>query len=345
MPSRPLLCVDDESSNLATLRQLLRDDFPLVFAKSGGEALDAVSRHAPALILLDVELPDMDGYAVARTLKQQPSSTTIPILFVTSRSSEQDERAGLEAGAADYVSKPYSPALLKARIATQLKLAENVRLAQQYRDAIHLLGTAGQGQDADTGAHIWRMAVYARVLAETVGWSTQQAQLLQDAAPLHDAGKIAVPGSILHKPDALDEHEHRWCCSIRRSGTICCATAAARCFNWPQKSRCIITNAGTAAATPRGWPAMPFPNPHASWRWPTSSTHCAGGAPTRPHGRWKTPCASWKAWPANNWNRALCNISARPCRRSCRSRTPGTARLYSVDLKALTRKVDLETLI
>ncbi|MFC7521661.1 HD-GYP domain-containing protein [Xanthomonas populi] len=207
MPSRPMLCVDDESSNLATLRQLLRDDFPLVFAKSGGEALDAVRRHAPALILLDVELPDMDGYAVARTLKQQPSSITIPILFVISRSSEHDERVGLEAGAADYVSKPYSPALLKARIATQLTLTENARLAQQYRDAIHLLGTAGQGQDADTGAHIWRMAAYTRVLAETVGWSTQQAQLLQDAAPLHDAGKIAVPGSTLHKPDSLDEHE------------------------------------------------------------------------------------------------------------------------------------------
>ncbi|KFA39546.1 chemotaxis protein CheY, partial [Xanthomonas vasicola pv. musacearum NCPPB 4384] len=164
MPSLPLLCVDDESSNLATLRQLLRDDFALVFAKSGGEALDAVTRHTPKLILLDVELPDMDGYAVARALKQQPSSNAIPILFVTSRNSEHDERLGLEAGAADYVSKPYSPALLKARIATQLKLAENARLAQQYRDAIHLLGTAGQGQDADTGAHIWRMAVYARVL-------------------------------------------------------------------------------------------------------------------------------------------------------------------------------------
>ncbi|WP_372360812.1 HD-GYP domain-containing protein [Xanthomonas sp. NCPPB 1325] len=207
MPSRPLLCVDDESSNLATLRQLLRDDFPLVFAKTGSEALDAVTRHQPALILLDVELPDMDGYAVARTLKQQPASQTIPILFVTARSSEQDERAGLDAGAADYVSKPYSPALLKARIGTQLKLAECTRLAQQYRDAIHLLGTAGQGQDLDTGAHIWRMAVYARVLAEAAGWPPQQAQILQDAAPLHDAGKIAVPGSILHKPDALDEHE------------------------------------------------------------------------------------------------------------------------------------------
>lgn len=149
----------------------------------------------------------MDGYAVARTLKQQPASTAIPILFVTSRSSEHDERTGLEAGAADYVSKPYSPALLKARIATQLKLAESARLAQHYRDAIHLLGTAGQGQDADTGAHIWRMAAYAQVLAEQVGWPAQRAQLLQDAAPLHDAGKIAVPGNILHKPDALDEHE------------------------------------------------------------------------------------------------------------------------------------------
>ena len=207
MPARPLLCVDDESSNLATLRQLLRDDYPLVFAKSGSEALDAVARHAPALILLDVELPDMDGYAVARTLKQDPDSTAIPILFVTSRSTEHDERTGLEAGAADYVSRPYSAALLKARIATHLTLAENARLAQQYRDAIHLLGTAGQGQDADTGAHIWRMAAYARLLAEKVGWPPAQAQLLEDAAPLHDAGKIAVPGSILHKPDSLDEHE------------------------------------------------------------------------------------------------------------------------------------------
>ncbi|WP_285448361.1 HD domain-containing phosphohydrolase [Xanthomonas sp. LMC-A-07] len=207
MPARPLLCVDDESSNLATLRQLLRDDYPLVFAKSGGEALDAVARHAPALILLDVELPDMDGYAVARTLKQDPDSTAIPILFVTSRSTEHDERTGLEAGAADYVSRPYSAALLKARIATHLTLAENARLAQQYRDAIHLLGTAGQGQDADTGAHIWRMAAYARLLAEKVGWPPAQAQLLEDAAPLHDAGKIVVPGSILHKPDTLDEHE------------------------------------------------------------------------------------------------------------------------------------------
>lgn len=186
---------------------MLRDDYPLVFAKSGGEALDAVARHAPALILLDVELPDMDGYAVARTLKQDPDSTAIPILFVTSRSTEHDERTGLEAGAADYVSRPYSAALLKARIATHLTLAENARLAQQYRDAIHLLGTAGQGQDADTGAHIWRMSAYARLLAEKVGWPPAQAQLLEDAAPLHDAGKIAVPGSILHKPDSLDEHE------------------------------------------------------------------------------------------------------------------------------------------
>ncbi|KAB7764810.1 HD domain-containing phosphohydrolase [Xanthomonas maliensis] len=207
MPPRPLLCVDDEPSNLATLRQLLREDYALVFAKSGSEALEAVARHAPALILLDVELPDMDGYAVARRLKQSQDSAAIPILFVTGRSGEQDERAGLEAGAADYVGKPYSPPLLKARIATHLQLADNARMAQHYRDAIHLLGTAGQGQDADTGAHIWRMAAYARVLAEAVGWPAPRAQLLEDAAPLHDAGKIAVPGSILHKPDALDEQE------------------------------------------------------------------------------------------------------------------------------------------
>lgn len=330
MPSRPLLCVDDESSNLATLRQLLRDDFALVFAKSGGDALDAVTRHTPKLILLDVELPDMDGYAVARALKQQPSSNAIPILFVSSRNSEHDERLGLEAGAADYVSKPYSPTLLKARIATQLKLAENVRLAQQYRDAIHLLGTAGRGQDANTGAHIWRMAVYARVLAEAVGWSPQQAQTLQDAAPLHDAGKIAVPGSILQKPDSLDEHERSMVRQHPQAGHDLLRHGRGAIFQLAAEIALHHHECWDGSGYPEGCPEMPFPNRHASWRWPTCSTRCAGGAPTRRHGPWKTPCASSTAWQANNWNRGWCSISVRHYRRFCRSRTPGTALRHSV---------------
>ncbi|GAE59290.1 hypothetical protein XPN_1196, partial [Xanthomonas arboricola pv. pruni MAFF 301427] len=81
-----------------------------------------------------------------------------------------------------------------------------------------------------------------------------------------------------------------------------------------------------AAAIPTAWPARPFPNRRASWRWPTCSMRCAGGAPTRRRGRWAMRCASSTAWPASNWNRAWCSSFARRCRRSCRSWMPGIAR-------------------
>ena len=99
----PILIVDDEPVNLATLRQILSTDHALVFARNGNEALAAVAKHQPALILMDIEMPEMDGYTACRQLKANPQTENIPIIFVTSLSDIGNETAGFEAGAVDYL--------------------------------------------------------------------------------------------------------------------------------------------------------------------------------------------------------------------------------------------------
>ncbi|UYB53818.1 response regulator [Xanthomonas sp. AM6] len=209
MAHPPILCVDDEASNLALIRQILREDYALAFAKNGAEALRAVVKHRPALILLDVDLPDLDGYTIARTLKQDPRTAAIPIIFVTGKDKDADESIGFEAGGVDYITKPYSPSILRARVRTHLSLVSAASLASSHRDAIRMLGMAGHYSDSDTGTHIWRMAAYARALAVAAGWSSEDANLLEQAAPMHDTGKIGIPDAVLKKPGPLDEDEWR----------------------------------------------------------------------------------------------------------------------------------------
>jgi putative two-component system response regulator len=207
MPHRPILCVDDEPNNLALLRRILEPDYRLVFARDGEQALQAVAKHNPSLLLLDVEMPGMDGYAVARKLKSDPATEGIPIIFVTSMDREIDERTGFACGGVDYIAKPVPPLILRARVRTHLSLTRVSALERSYRDAIQMLGMAGHYNDSDTGAHIWRMAAYARALAEAVGWASERALLMQQAAPMHDTGKIGMPDSILKKPGKLDADE------------------------------------------------------------------------------------------------------------------------------------------
>jgi PAS domain S-box-containing protein len=133
MISGPILCVDDEPTNLALLRKTLKDDYSLVYARTGTECLQAVEKHRPALILLDVQLPDLDGYAVCRRLKARPETADIPVIFVTGHTSETDEQAGFAAGGVDYVTKPVRPAIVKARVRAQLSLVSANRLRAQLR--------------------------------------------------------------------------------------------------------------------------------------------------------------------------------------------------------------------
>lgn len=207
MNSGKILCVDDEPINLGLLRSVLQDDYKLVYARSGAEALQAVSKHRPALILLDVVMPDMSGYEVSRRLRQSAAGRRIPVIFVSSRGDELDEQAGFDAGGVDYITKPISPPIVRARVRTHLSLVDAAELEASHRAAIHMLGEAGHYNDTDTGMHIWRMAAYCRRLAEAAQWSVQEAGLLELAAPMHDTGKIGIPDAILKKPGKLDPQE------------------------------------------------------------------------------------------------------------------------------------------
>ncbi len=122
MSTRPILVVDDEAINLATLKQILAPQHPLVFARSGHECLVAAAKHQPALILLDVQMPELDGYEVCRRLKADPQTEHIPVIFVTALADIGDEAAGFDCGAVDYIVKPVSPALVLARVRTHLSL-------------------------------------------------------------------------------------------------------------------------------------------------------------------------------------------------------------------------------
>lgn len=202
-----LLLVDDEPSNLAVLRQVLADHYSLAFANSGTKAIEAARKLKPALILLDIQMPDTDGYAVCRQLKADPGLEHIPVIFITSLAEVGDEARGFEVGAVDYITKPISPSVVQARVRTHLSLVRGQLLEQSYYDAISMLGAAGHYNDNDTGLHIWRMAAYASALAKAADWCEEDCQRLETAAPMHDTGKIGIPGEILRKPAALDADE------------------------------------------------------------------------------------------------------------------------------------------
>jgi len=202
-----VLVVDDEAANLQILRRILQNDYGLMFAKDGYQAVELAGRHGPDLILLDVMMPGMSGYDVCRQLKSQPSSAGIPIIFVSALDAPGDEVEGFEAGGVDYITKPLSPALVRARVRTHLSLANARQLRESRLQIIQRLSRAAEYKDNDTGLHVIRMSHYARLLANAIGLGRDFADELLHAAPLHDVGKIGIPDEILKKKGSLTDEE------------------------------------------------------------------------------------------------------------------------------------------
>ena len=205
-----ILIVDDEPANLKVMREVLGNQYRMSFAKSGAAALALLEKEQPKLILLDIMMPDMNGFEVCEILKSTPALSHIPIIFVTALGDESDEFKGFELGAVDYITKPISPAIVRARVKTHLSLVQAEQLKQAYVDLVHRLGRAAEYKDTDTGEHIARMSQYSKLLALEFGMGEQQAELLRQAAPMHDVGKIGIPDAILLKPGRLtpDEFDH-----------------------------------------------------------------------------------------------------------------------------------------
>ena len=230
-----ILIVDDNPNNLVLVNNLLKHDYRLKVANNGQTALRiAAAQEQPDLILLDIMMPEMDGYEVCSRLKADTRLRDIPVIFLTARTSIEDEQHGLELGAVDYITKPISPPVMLARIRTHLKLkasADFLRNKSAYleqevqrrtretvavQDAtIEMMASLAETRDNETGNHIRRTQSYVRALAERLRQHPRFAdfltaaniELLFKSAPLHDIGKIGIPDSILLKPGRLDQHE------------------------------------------------------------------------------------------------------------------------------------------
>ncbi len=161
----------------------------------------------PQLILLDIMMPGMDGYAVCRALKADPATAGIPVIFVTALNDSQDETAGFDVGGVDYITQPVSPPVVRARVRTHLSLVRMDELRETRLQIVQRLGRAAEYKDNETGMHVIRMSHFSQRLALAAGCSPAWAEDLLNAAPMHDVGKIGIPDAVLRKPGPLDADE------------------------------------------------------------------------------------------------------------------------------------------
>lgn len=215
-----ILVVDDRPANIHLLAGILSPVYRVKAATSGEKAISiAEGALKPDLILLDIMMPIMDGYTVCRYLKNNPKTANIPIIFVTGKSETVDEEKGFKMGAVDYITKPISPSIVIARVKTHLalysqqcELEKEVKirtkiLAKNQLDIINCLGRAAEYKDNETGMHVVRMSKYSKLIAEAYGANSKWCDLLCNAAPMHDIGKIGIPDHILCKPGKFDADE------------------------------------------------------------------------------------------------------------------------------------------
>jgi putative two-component system response regulator len=238
-----VLVVDDTPENLHLMHGLLKQRYRVLLANGGVAALRlARLEPRPDLILLDIKMPELDGYAVCEALKADPETAPIPVIFLTARSQVEDEERGFRSGCVDYITKPISPPTLMARVANHLALkAASDRLAHNNRTlteeverrtrevqmvqdvTIMAMASLAETRDIETGMHIRRTQHYVRTLAERLRrmWeekstdtgsipaelNDEMIEIMYKSAPLHDIGKVGIPDTILLKPGPLDEAE------------------------------------------------------------------------------------------------------------------------------------------
>ena len=234
-PQATLLIIDDGPENLQVLGELLRPQYRVLAAISGEDGLRvAGGQPKPDLILLDVMMPGMDGYAVLARLRDNPATSDIPVMFVTALDSPTDEERGLQLGAADYIPKPIQPAVVMARVRTQLQAKQardwmadkaealEMEVARRMKEnnltqqvSIRALAHLAELRDPETGNHILRTSGYVRRLASGLRQAPRFAEVLSErmidlmarSAPLHDIGKVGIPDHILLKPGPLTPEE------------------------------------------------------------------------------------------------------------------------------------------
>jgi putative two-component system response regulator len=228
LPVKPsILIVDDAPANLSLMAGLLAEHYTVKALNAGTRVLQLARQDPPDLILLDVMMPDLDGYEVCRQLKADPLTSQIPVIFVTSKTDQQSEQRGMVAGAVDYIMRPITPAILLSRVQAHVVnacSAKTIRVDNQYLQievaaqsrqiaalqevSILALASLAETRDTDTGNHLKRTQQYVEALCNYLSQqprfgsylTTERIRLVALCAPLHDIGKVGIPDRILLNP-------------------------------------------------------------------------------------------------------------------------------------------------
>jgi putative two-component system response regulator len=224
---RPLvLIVDDNATNIDLLVNTLKEEYRLGIAKKGATALEYAAKFHPDLILLDIIMPEMDGYEVCARLKESPDTSSIPLIFITAMTETVNKTKGFEMGAVDYITKPFHAAEVKARVQTHIALEEmksqlrsqnavleekvakkTVELQEMLYGSICSMALMVEIRDPYTAGHQQRVAQLACAIAAKMGLSPKVIDGIRIAGILHDVGKIRIPVSILNRTGKLLDAE------------------------------------------------------------------------------------------------------------------------------------------
>lgn len=214
-----ILVVDDDAISLKMAEKMLGEDYSVVTALSGAEALEMLEKYEPRLILLDPAMPEMDGARMMERLRENPAWENIPVIILAKDYAPETENEFFARGAADFIVKPFAPAAVKSRVRHVLelcslqkdmedKLEEKTRLLEKVSlNSIMAIANTVDAKDAYTSGHSLRVAKCAAEIARRLGWSEEEIRNLYHIGLLHDIGKIGVPDSILNKPSRLSDEE------------------------------------------------------------------------------------------------------------------------------------------
>ncbi|HEY8921142.1 MAG TPA: HD domain-containing phosphohydrolase [Candidatus Limnocylindria bacterium] len=209
LPGSPSIVVaEDDAATRALLRVVLeRAGYEVRQTDNGADALAEILRQPPVVALLDIGMPEMDGLEVTRRLRSEPLTALLPIIMVTARGRLEDKVAGLDAGASDFITKPFEPAELLARVRSNQRLATALTKLENTRDVLVALASAIDAKDPVTEHHCGRVAELATSLAGVAGLSEEAIEAVAYGAVLHDVGKIGIAEAVLRKAGELTDVE------------------------------------------------------------------------------------------------------------------------------------------
>jgi putative two-component system response regulator len=209
IPAR-LLVVDDVAQNRTLLERMLSaEGYSVTAAADGAVALRIVEADPPDLIISDIDMPNVDGLELCRRVKENPLTRLVPFILITGLADRTNRIAGIEAGADDFLGKPFDGQELKARVRSLLRLKRYTDELDSAESVILSLALTVEARDPYTRGHCQRLAAYAALIGERIGASDEQLSALYRGGYLHDVGKIGIPDAVLFKPTGLtaDEYE------------------------------------------------------------------------------------------------------------------------------------------